>query len=141
MIWDAPEHANNDHDGERSNAMTSTETLRARIDRAAEQAEAQKEALLNRDGSRFYSDEEHQRRMEAIAEEIGRAAAEVDEEAAKIIEDRERQLDRHLHNDPTAALSGEQLESANLRRFSSAGMPSSTSAIDRVLFMKKPRSL
>ena len=96
--------------------MTSTETLRARIDTAAERAQAQKEALFNKDGRRLYSDEEHQRRMEVIAEEIGRAAAEVDEGAAKLIEDKEHELDRYLYNDPTDELLGEQLESANLRR-------------------------
>ena len=96
--------------------MTSTETLRARIERAVEHAETQKEALFRSDGSRFYSDEEHQRRLEAIVEEIGRVAGEVDEEAARLIEDREHQLDRYLHNDPTDALLSDQLASANLRR-------------------------
>jgi hypothetical protein len=96
--------------------MTSAETLKGRIDRAAERAEAAKSKLYKPDGSKLYSDAEHAERMEAIAGEVAREAKEADEEAGRIAAAKEEELYRYRHGCPTEDLLEQQLEAANARR-------------------------
>lgn len=96
--------------------MTSAANLRDRIDKAAERAEAEKTRLLKRDGSQIYSDSEHAERTNAIIGEMARVADEVNEAAGELTEEKESELYKYRHGDPTGDLLDQQLEVASVKR-------------------------
>src|SRR5918994_911989 len=96
--------------------MSSAEDLKKKIDRAVEAAESEKAKLHKRDGSRIYSDTEHDGCLQQIDDEFNRVVAEVAEELDTIAEEKEAELNQYRYGDPTDALVGPQLENANAKR-------------------------
>jgi hypothetical protein len=96
--------------------MSSAEDLKKKIDRAVEAAESEKAKLLKRDGTRIYSDTEHDGRLRQIDDKFNRITNEVAEELDTIAEEKEAELVQYRYGDPTDALVGPQLENANAKR-------------------------
>lgn len=74
------------------------------------------EALLRSDGSRRFSDEEHDEQAGEISEAFRTALATVEEAAKREAAAAETELARLENGDPTALLSTEELERAGARR-------------------------
>jgi hypothetical protein len=96
--------------------MRSAEDLKKQIDRTVETAESEKTKLHKRDGSRIYSDREHDERLQQIADASNRVAGEVAEELDTSAEEKEAELNQYRYGDPSDALVGPQLEDANQKR-------------------------
>jgi hypothetical protein len=92
-----------------------TDSLRTRMDAAAERAEAEKAKLYRPDGSTVYAQEEHAERVAEIAEGVARVTEEVRADADRIVEEKRADLDAIVYADPTEALTPEELEEANAR--------------------------
>jgi hypothetical protein len=90
--------------------------LRVRIDGAAEAAESEEAKLLKKDGSRIYSDSEHDERLQQISTQFSHVADEVNEELDRLAEKKAAELYQHRYGDPTDNLVGVQLENANAKR-------------------------
>jgi hypothetical protein len=86
-----------------------------RIDRALEKFRAGERNLYNEEGHKLYSDEEHERRHEALLEEFDREKDSVVTEADRTIEKAERTLALE-HRDLSDSLTTEELERANAKR-------------------------
>ena len=96
--------------------MSSAGDLKKKIDRAVEAAESKKAKLHKTDGSRIYSDTEHDERLQKIGGEFHRVADKVAEELDRIAGEKVAELDKHRYGDPTDNLVGVQLENANAKR-------------------------
>lgn len=86
-----------------------------RIDRALEEFRAGKRDLYTKDGQKLYSDEEHERRHEALLEEFDREKDSAVAEADRTIEKAERTLALE-HRDLSDSLTNTELERANAKR-------------------------
>lgn len=89
---------------------------RAKIDQAAEHFEAQRASLFRPDGSKAFSDPEHDEREGELRREFHAALDHIGPAIEKRIADHERDVLTRDHADPSGALSSEELESANARR-------------------------
>jgi hypothetical protein len=85
------------------------------IDRALEKFRAGERNLYNEEGQKLYSDEEHERRHDALLKEFDREKDSVVTEADRTIEKAERTLALE-HRDLSDSLTTEELERANAKR-------------------------
>lgn len=90
-------------------------TLEQRIEQAAKAREEAEASLLRPDGSRRYSDEEHEERTRTIRREHAERFGAIEAEIAGRVERAEERLFGLEHADPSGALSTEELERANAR--------------------------
>ena len=86
---------------------------REKMDRAVERFEASKAELYREDGSKLYSDEEHEEREAALQREGKATMDAIEEEVDRRIAGAEGALLVAEDADPTGALSTSELESAN----------------------------
>ena len=86
-----------------------------RIDRALQRFRAGEQDLYTENGQKLYSDEEHERRLEALLEDFDREKDSVVSEAERTIEKAERTLALE-HRDLSDSLTTEELERANAKR-------------------------
>jgi hypothetical protein len=86
-----------------------------RIDNALEKVRRGNQNLYTEEGQRLYSDEEHERRYEALLAEFDREKDSVVAEADRTIEQAERTLALE-HRDLADSLTTEELERANAKR-------------------------
>jgi hypothetical protein len=85
------------------------------IDRALERFRAGERDLYTQEGQKLYSEEEYERRQEALLEEFDREAESVITEADRTIEKAERTLALE-HRDLSDSLTTTELERANAKR-------------------------
>jgi hypothetical protein len=94
--------------------MSTSERLKNQIDSAAKAAELDKAKLYRKkDGSKLFSDEEHNERIAKINDEFTRTANEVADQLNELIEKQQAELLNLRHGDPTEILSGGELTVAN----------------------------
>jgi hypothetical protein len=86
-----------------------------RIDRALERFRAGEKDLYTEEGQKLYSEEEHERRYDALLAEFDREKDSVVSEADRAIEKAEHTLTLE-HRDLSDSLSTEELERANAKR-------------------------
>lgn len=104
-----------DHARGRSTQMTTTESIKARMDAAVERQEAEKAALYRADGSKRYSDEEHAEREAAINREFREQMDAIEADIEGSFAAAEEAILAAEGADPTAALTTEELERANAK--------------------------
>jgi hypothetical protein len=93
--------------------MTTLAQHRAAVDAARQALAAGRQALLDEDGRRLYSDAEHERREQALREQFRAAISEATEAAQAAIRAAEADLE-HADIDPVHRLSRAELERAVL---------------------------
>jgi hypothetical protein len=87
-----------------------------RIENAAERFRAQAARLLRPDGSRLYSDQEHEQRAAALLAEYDETGAAVTEEIDRAVAEAQAELVKLEGSDPLDALTEAELARANARR-------------------------
>jgi hypothetical protein len=90
--------------------------MRDKIDNVVAEREAREGELIRDDGSRFYGDEEHAERMEAIQQQFGARMDEIEVGIGRKITQAEENLLKLEHADPTDTLTTAELERANAKR-------------------------
>lgn len=89
---------------------------RAKIDQAAEYFEEQRASLFRPDGSKAFSDPEHDERESALRRELNTSLDRLAPDIEQRITAHEQEVLKLEHADPSGSLSSEELESANARR-------------------------
>ena len=102
-------------EGRSEQEMTTTESLTARMDVAAERRERAEAELLRRDGARRYGEQEHRDRQRQIERDHGAVFDAIDADIARKVEEAEQGLFVAEHADPADALTTSEFQRANAK--------------------------